>query len=273
MKTTLRFSLSALVLLPVVAGAVPCQFGCRDPAGCEGEPSATAATASASVIPYSLHNLLPGKQRLDLQASSRPPLLGGGVHNPIVIYGTCDDLNVAPGLGDDDTAYLERDTSSVALLRHRLDVNARGYVGNADPVSGTRGWWPGIVSWIIPMASGQTAELRIDYSSHRSGYSWSHYGTQLRVMLDGVEQDFALLGSDQFAIELNWTPEGEAVVLIADLDRRGEALASATTAIPVVGAATEFFRPLRVLVGRRGSYEFRWSHGALEISSELSYAD
>ena len=271
MKTTLGFSLSALLLLPVVAGAVPCQFGCRDATGCENPPSTTTG-AGAAVIPYSLHNLLPGKQRLDLPARSRPPLLGGPAQSPIIVYGTCDDLNMVVGLGG-DAAYLERDTGSVALLRHRLDVNASGYVGNADPVSGTRGWWPGIVSWLIPMASGQTAELRVDYSSYRSGYSWSHYGTQLRLMLDGVQQDFAMIGSDQFAIELNWTPEGDVAVLIADLDSSGGSLASTPTVIPVVGVATEFFKPLRVTVGRRGSYEFRWSHGALEISSELSYAD
>lgn len=267
MKTTLGFSFSALVLLPAVAGAVPCQFGCRGPRGCDDVPSA----ASAAVIPYSLHNLLASKQQLDLPARSRPPLLGGGAQSPIVVYGTCDDLNVAPAFGD--YSYLERDTGSVALLRHRLDVDARAYVGNADPISGSRGWWPGIVSWVIPMASGQTAELRIDYSSYRSGYSWSHYGNQLRVMLDGVQQEFVLTGSDQFAIELNWTPEGEAVVLIADLDSSGSALASASMAIPVAGTATEFFQPLMVKVGRHGSYEFRWSSGALQISSELSYAD
>lgn len=271
MKTTLGFSLYALVLLPVVAGAVPCQFGCRGPAGCE-DPTSTTTGAGAAVIPYSLHNLLPGKQRFDLPARSRPPLLGGAAQSPIIVYGTCDDLNMVFGPRD-DVAYLERDTGSVALSRHRLDVNARGYVGNADPVSGARGWWPGIVTWFIPMASGHTAELRVDYSSYRSGYSWSHYGTQLRVMLDGIQQDFALVGSDQFAIELNWTPEGDAAVLIADLDSSGGALASAPTVIPVVGVATESFQPLRVTVGRSGSYEFRWSHGTLEISSELSYAD
>lgn len=269
MNLTLRLSFSALVLLPATAGAVPCQFGCRSPQGCDGAPP---TTASAAVIPYSLVNLLSGNQRLDLPARSRPALLGGTAQSPIVVYGTCDDLNVVSDPGN-NAAYLERDTGGVALSRHRLDIDAPGYVGNADPVSGARGWWPGIVSSAIPMASGQMAELRIDYSSYRSGYSWSHYGNQLRVMLDGMEQGFVLTASDQFAIELNWTPEGDAVVLIADLDSSGRTFGSALMTIPVGGTATESFQPLMVKVGRRGGYDFRWSRGDLKISSELSYAD
>jgi hypothetical protein len=270
MNLRFRLSFSAFALLPAVVGAVPCQFGCRTPNGCDGSPP---STATASVIPYSLHNLAASLQRLDLPARSRPPLLGESAQSPIVVYGTCDDLNVAAGPGD-YAGYLERDTGGISLLRHRLDVDARGYVGNADPVSGARGWWPGIVSWPIPMATGQTAELRIDYSSYRSGYSWSHYGNQLRVMLDGVQQDFVLTASDQFAIELNWTPEGDVALLVADLDAAGQRFATATTVtIPIVGTATESFRPLATLVGRRGSYEFRWSRGELMISSELSYSD
>lgn len=275
MKNMLGFSFSALMVLPAVALAVPCQFGCRspdDPDGCEDPQPALAAVADVPGMPYDLYNLHPGKQQIDLPVRARPPLLGGGGQSPIVVYGTCDDLNVAPGPGDYDL-YLERATDSVRLLRHRLDVDARNYVGNADSVSGARGWWPGIVSWVIPMASGQTAELRVDYSSYRSGYSWSHYGNQLRVMLDGVHQDFVLTASDQFAIELNWTPEGDAVVLVADLDNDGRPLATASRVIPVVGTAAESFQPLKVSVGRRGSHEFRWSGGQLQISSELSYAD
>jgi hypothetical protein len=269
MKITLGVSFTALALLPALSGAVPCQFGCRNPNGCDGSPP---TTASAAVIPYSLHNLAATLQQLDVPARSRQPLLGETTESPIVVYGTCDDLNIVADPGD-YAGYVERDTRGVALSRHRLDVDARGYVGNADPVSGARGWWPGIVSWTLPMASGQTSELRIDFSSYRSGYNWSHYGSQLRVMLDGVQQEFVLTGSDQFAIELNWTPEGDAVVLIADLDNSGRRLGSGLMTIPVFGTATEFFQPLTVTVGRRGSYEFRWSRGDLKISSELSYAD
>jgi len=269
MKITLGVSFTALAVLPAVAGAVPCQFGCRSPRGCDGAPP---ATANAAVIPYSLHNLPAALQRLDLPARSRPSLLGETAQSPIVVYGTCDDLNVISDPGDNAT-YLDRDIGGVTLLRHRLDIDARGYVGNADPISGARGWWPGIVSWAIPMASGQTSELRIDYSSYRSGYSWSHYGNQLRVVLDGVQQYFVLTASDQFAIELNWTPEGDVVVLIADLNSSSMTFGSALMTIPVFGTATESFQPLMATVGRRGGYDFRWSRGDLKISSELSYAD
>jgi len=269
MKITLGVSFTALALLPAFAGAVPCQFGCRNPRDCDGPPP---ATTTAAVIPYSLHNLAATLQQLDVPVRSRQPLLGESTESPIVVYGTCDDLNIVADPGN-NAAYLERDTGGLSLSRHRIDVDARGYVGNADPVSGARGWWPGIVSWALPMASGEMAELRIDYSSYRSGYSWSHYGNQLRVMLDGVQQDFLLTASDQFAIELNWTPEGDAVVLIADLDSSGRTLGPGFMTIPILGTATASFQPLIVKVGRRGGYDFRWSRGDLKISSELSYAD
>lgn len=264
MKTTLSGSFLALALLPSVASAVPCQFGCRyGTRGCES----VAATAA---LPFTLYNLPAAPQQLGMPARSRASLLAG-TQNPIEEYATCDDLNVAVGPGGSYWAYLERDTDGVALSRHRLDIDARGYAGNADPVSGARSWWPGIVTWVIPMASGLTSELRIDYSSYRSGYTWPHVGNQVRIVLDGVQQDFVPTASDEFAVELNWTPEGEVVVLVADLDAAGRPLAS--VAIPIAGAATENFRPLMATVGRRGSYEFRWSHGELRISSELSYAD
>jgi hypothetical protein len=263
MKITFCHSLLLLALLPAAASAVPCQFGCRTTRGCDN------AVPASATMPYSLHNLPTAAQQIGMPARSRPSLLPGSAQGPIE-YATCDDLNVVGGPGNDYAAYLERDTNGVALSRHRLDIDARGYVGNANPVSGERSWWPGVVAWVVPMASGATAELRIDYSSYRSGYDWSLVGSQVRVMLDGVQVDFANMASDQFAIELHWTPEGEAVVLVADLDAAGRPLE--TTAIPLAGLATEQFRPVLTTVGRRGTYEFRWSRGEVYISSELSYA-
>lgn len=267
MKKRIRRVLLALVGVPAIAGAVPCQFGCGTVRGCDDHNRAQ----QAQVFPYQLHELDAGGQRLDLPVTSRPPLLTGSVPDgQNEQYATCDDLNVVVGPGGYG-GYLWRAVDAVALSRHRLDVDARGYVGNADPVSGARGWWPGLVAWIIPMANGTTAELRVDYSSYRSGYSWSHYGNQLRIVLDGVQQDMVLTASDEFAIELVWGRGQDPALLIADLDAAGRP--AAPTSIPLIGVAAEGFAPQFVMVGRRGSYEFRWSYGDVRISSELTYAD
>ncbi|GMV30225.1 MAG: hypothetical protein AMXMBFR59_23500 [Rhodanobacteraceae bacterium] len=267
MKKRIRRCLLALVSVPAIAGAVPCQFGCGSVNGCDDQDRAEEAL----VFPYQLHDLDAAGQRLDLPVSSRPSLLTGGApHGQNEQYATCDDLNVVVGPGGYG-GHLWRAVDAATLSRHRLDVDARGYVGNADPASGARGWWPGLAAWIIPMANGTTAELRVDYSSYRSGYSWTHRGNQLRVVLDGVQQDMVPTASDEFAIELVWGRGQDPALLIADLDAAGRP--AAPTWIPLVGVAADGFAPQFIMVGRRGPHEFRWSYGDVRISSELTYVD
>lgn len=260
------FALLAFVL-PMTAAAVPCQYGCR---GCPG--GGTPANVDlVTVTPYNLPLL---GQQINRPTTPRPRLFTAGPSGTpsdqvVTPYGTCDDLNMVVGPGDSFGSYLQRDANGARLAWHRLDVDASGYIGNADPISGMRSWWPGVVSWIIPMAHGGYAELRVDYSSSNSGHGWSLVGRQLRLLLDGVHYDGMPLSSDQFAIELQWSAAGDVVVFVADLDADGNP--GVVTPFPIVGTATENFQPLHYLVGRRGSYEFRWSRGQLRISSDYVF--
>jgi hypothetical protein len=256
----------AMAFVPLLAQAINCDYGCKH-LGCLNAMAASPLTAGQpSGISY---NSVNSHQYANNSAAPIPleaPFPSGGSGG-----GLCDTFNVPAAAGNNHNAmFLQRDVIGPGVTRHRVMLDLSGYVGNTDPVSGQRSWWPGLVTWMIPVeAHSYGAELRVDYSGTDGILGPNtHSGNHLRLMLDDVFLDSVTVERSRISIELQWTTDGQAVVLVhehnaASTTPDGWGTIFRTSDLPVTGTATSDFYPRMYLLGRRGAYFERWSTGTI----------
>ncbi len=267
MKTRF-FAIGALAMafVPMLAQAINCDYGCKH-TGCLNALAASPLTpGEASGISYS-----PVNNHQYANNSAAPIPLGAPFPESADGGGLCDAFVIPAAAGNNHNAmYLQRNVIGPGVSRHRVLLDLSGYVGNTDPVSGQRSWWPGLVAWTIPVhAHSYGAELRVDYSgTHGMLGPNTHSGNHLRLMLDDVFLDSITVERSRISIELQWAADGQAVVLVhehnaASTTPDGWGTIFRTSDMLVPGTYKSDFYPRFYQLGRRGAYFERWSTGTI----------
>jgi hypothetical protein len=189
-----------------------------------------------------------------------PPVTGGGGNR-------CDSIR-STAMAGGGGSYMERAAIATGLARHLIELDLTYYQGNSSPVSGERSWWP-IASWVLPTgAPNWGAMLRVDYSGWQTGYSWPNNSSLFNVYLNDVLIGGTYSETNTPVIELTWSTDGEASVILDVGATPGALLVEVP--VELENPITENFQPTHFQVGRVYlPYWLRQSLGTIYAYSHL----
>lgn len=190
----------------------------------------------------------------------RPPSGGGG---------GCSSTRNLIGPGDlNQTSYIEQRPYATGVYRHQIQFDLSGYLGNSDPRTEARAWWP-VLAWELPSeASGPEVVdiLRIDYSGRHSGLPTPLADAYFNVYRGDGLITTVLVKTAAPNVELIWSDTGQMLLLL-DV---GENAGAEIVQIPLAGFSTKNIQPISFQVGRVAMpASIRGALGTIEAASYL----
>ncbi len=209
---------------------------------------------------------------------SAPSLLATGGNTPAPSPqsgggGGCSSTRNLIGPGDlNETSYIEQRPYATGVYRHQIQFDLSGYLGNSDPRSGTRAWWP-LLAWELPSDAGAGADLaenldtlRIDYSGRHSGLTAPLADAYFNVYRGDGLLTTVLVNTATPNVELIWSDTGQMLLLL-DV---GENAGAEVVQIPVTGVSTKNIQPISFQVGRVAMpASIRPALGTIDAASHL----